>query len=185
MIGLRMNKNIIVDVDDVVASLTDTWIQIYNADHGDTLTKEDITDWSIGSFTKIGHKFYDYLENMNIYWGVKPVKDALKGIQFLNSINYKILYVTVYDPHNYKHKWLVEHEFLLRKEDFIVAPNKTFIDADIIIDDNYIGQIVPFYNLNKKAYLFSQPWNKKYDYKYRIDSWQDFIDKVTDKRIVL
>jgi len=179
------NNNFLIDCDDTIINMCQVWLEVYNADHNDHLTKEDITDWNIGKFTKIGVKFYDYLYTMNLYWAAQPIKDSLKGVEFLRSLGYNIIYATVEDPLNYKQKWLLENGFLVNKQTYIVSPNKTYINADYILDDNYIGQIIPFYNLNKKSYLFSQPWNLKYDYKYRVDSWQDFIDKVTDKRIVL
>jgi len=174
------NNYIACDVDDTIADLMTTWLEVFNSDWKENLKREDIVDWDLEKFTHKKGKIYEYLYNINLYYGVQPVKDALKGVQFLHSLGYKVLYITVEDPNNYKYKWLLENGFLFNKQTYIVSPIKTLIDADILIDDNYLGNIVPFYNLNKKAYLFTQPWNKKYDYKYRIDSWQDFMDKVTD-----
>jgi 5'-nucleotidase len=166
---------IILDVDDVCADLVTRWVGVYNLEHEDNLQREDISDWDIGSFTKIGKKFYDYLDmqDFNLYWGMNPVKDALWGVETLRKLNHEVIFCTVFDYYNRKWDWLKRYRFTNNPDEFVVAHNKNLIKGDYIIDDNWDN----FVKYDGEKYLFDQPWNRKYDTKNRVMNWEELIGK--------
>lgn len=167
--------DILVDVDDTVANLVGSWIDIYNSDYNDNLKPEMISDWDIGSFTKIGEKFYDYLDDPNLYDKVEPIPGALRVIKQLKSKGYRIIYVTAYDVTNAKLKWLMEHGFTNTKMDYVVAYDKSLINGDILVDDKY-NNVKSFSETNHKpAILYNQKWNEKFDWKTRANSWDEVL----------
>jgi 5'(3')-deoxyribonucleotidase len=165
---------IILDIDDVCADLVTVWLNIYNVEHEDNLKREDITDWDIGSFTKIGKKFYDYLDqDFNLYWRMNPIKDALWGVETLRKLNHEIIFCTVYDYYNRKWDWLNRNRFTNNPDEYVVAHNKNLIKGDLIIDDNWNN----FSKYDGEKFLFDAPWNQQYSTIYRVKDWNELIDK--------
>lgn len=157
------------DIDDVILDLVPTWLDAYNRDYNDSLTKDKLTDWNIASFVKpeCGTKIYDYIAFSDIFYGSNPVVGALDGVNKFRSWDYRIIFVTANDPEGCKFPWLKEHGFIKDRKDFIVAYDKSLILADILIDDKYDNVI----SFPREAILFTQPWNEKYDYDYRSYGW--------------
>ena len=166
---------IVLDIDDVCANLIPIILLKYNKLCDDTLKLEDITDWNIGSFTKIGDKFYDYfsMPDLNLYQGMPPVKDALEGVQYLRKLKYDIVFCTAYDFHNRKWEWLKENKFTSSMDEYVVAHNKNLIKGDVIIDDNYAN----FSSFDGDKLLFDAPYNRKYKTAYRVNNWKDIMEK--------
>lgn len=171
----KTNLLIAVDVDDVVLDLVDNWVSTYNNDFNDNLKKEEILDWDISRFVhplaKI--RIYEYLENGLVFNNSKPVVGALKSINILKSLGYRIIYVTASNPDDVKFDWLLRNGFIEERDDFVVTRDKSLIRASILIDDNY-DNVTSFLG---KGILMNQPWNMKFHWKYRITNWDDFINK--------
>ena len=90
------NKEIIaVDVDDVTLDLVGTWLQKYNKDYKDNLTKNQILEWNVQKFVKpeCGAKIFDYIENPKIYGDMPPLKGAIEGVRFLKMLEYRNLFL--------------------------------------------------------------------------------------------
>ena len=167
--------NILCDIDDTIANLVDCWLSIYNCDYNDNLDSDKILNWDIGSFTKIGKKFYDYLNDPNLYYGIEPIPGALKSIKHLKSKGHRIIYVTAYDVTNAKLNWLMEHGFTNTKMDYIVAHDKSLIKGDIIVDDSY-SNIKEYSEANHKpAILYKQKWNEKFNWETRAMDWNEVL----------
>jgi 5'(3')-deoxyribonucleotidase len=164
---------IAVDVDDTVCNLVDEWLRLYNLEYDDNLKKENITDWDIGSFTKAGKDFYKYI-NFDIYDNCKTIFGAKSGIKYLRSLGHRIIFVTAYNYGNSKLNWLLKHKFIETDKDFVVARDKSLIKADMLIDDNY-ENVKKFDNTNSIGILFQAPWNKKFEYNYRVKNWKELI----------
>jgi len=167
---------IILDIDDVCAELVSTWLTKYNIDWNDNLTKDMITDWNVGSFSKIGDKFYDYLNmpNFNLYENMPMVEGALDGVNYLRSLGYEIIFCTIYDYNNRKWDWLVKNKFTNNPDEYVVAHNKNLIKGDIIIDDNYDN----FINYDGIKFLYTQNWNRKFHTIFRVNGWKEIIEKL-------
>jgi 5'(3')-deoxyribonucleotidase len=167
---------IALDVDDTVLDLVTTWLSLYNTEFEDTLTKDQILDWDIASFVKSDAKdmILSYIKDSDVFYGSQPIEDALEAVQYMKSLGHRIIFVTVNNVDNCKINWLKEKGFLERDEDFVCCKDKSLIRADCLIDDNYDNCM----SFKTSAFLFSQPWNLKYDYPFRITDWRMMIDSI-------
>jgi 5'(3')-deoxyribonucleotidase len=164
-----------IDVDDVCLNLVDNWLSKYNKDFNDNLEKNAITDWNIHNFVKeeAQKKFYEYIQDGELFLESEPVQNSLEVISWIKAKHYRVVYVTANDPANCKFEWLLQHKFLNKIDDLVVAYDKNLIKTDILIDDR-------FENICDRSggWLFSQPWNKKYNFKNRVNDWIDVKNKI-------
>jgi 5'(3')-deoxyribonucleotidase len=169
-----MKDIIAVDVDDVVCDLISTWISRYNFDYKDNLNKNSITDWDIGRFVlpSCGKKIYKYIEDPSIYNDCQPIEDSLEAINLLKKMG-RVIFVTspTIGCAGRKYVWLKDHGYIDKLNDYVEARDKSLIKYSYLIDDG-------LHNVknNKNSYLFSQPWNTRFDYPNRINNWREFID---------
>lgn len=171
-----MEKEVIVavDVDDVVADLTGAWVKKYNRKYRDNLQREAITDWNVSKFVvpECGEKVFEYFESKTLYNSIKPVKDSLEGVNLLKTLS-RVIFVTcpTIGTAGRKYLWLKEHGYIDDLTDYIEAKDKSLVKYTYIIDDKYDN--VKHNNLNL---LFNQPWNRKYSYPNRVNSWREIIN---------
>lgn len=178
-----MNHPVIAcDMDEVVADLLTGWLHLYNLKWGDTLTKEEITDWDVRKFVRkeCGSKAYDILRDPKLYpFNVEPIEGAKAGILRLRSMGYRVVFVTscVVGSVDAKMGWLAHHRLIDRgatPKDFIAAKDKALINAELLIDDGP-HNIAAF---PRHTILFSQPYNEHLDHPYRARSWAEIPQMV-------
>lgn len=170
-----MNKQIIaLDVDDVVLELVSAWLHKYNVEHNDTLSESDIKTWDIGSYTKIGHRMYDYLKDPMLYATVYPVKDSWLGVQTLKNMNYRVIYVTssTIQQSGTKYNLLYNTGYLNRREDYFEATDKSLIKCDYLVDD----RIENVENAYGQGVVYTREWNKSLIGYPRLNNWMEVID---------
>lgn len=170
-----MRKLIIgVDVDDVTLELVSAWLQRYNVDYNDTLVESDIKSWDIGSYTKIGHRMYDYLKYPSLYDGVEPVHNSLFGVSTLRNMGYRVVFVTASSPEQSgrKYRWLLEKGYVHKRSDYYEALDKSLIATDYLIDDNPDNVVSAF----GQGIVFTKPWNRLLINYPRVNNWTEIID---------
>lgn len=171
---------IALDCDSVIIDLMTPWLNAYNKDFNDNLTINKITDWNLDQFVRpeCGKYIYNYLKDRSLYDNAQPIIGALKGIQRIREMNHRIVYATTSTPEQSgrKYLWLFEHGLITSMNDYIEITDKNLIDADLLLDDRY-ENAKSFYKSNSqlRGFLFTQPWNKKYNYALRIDDWETFV----------
>lgn len=181
---------ILVDIDEVVADLLTTWLECYNVDWHDDLTREDITDWELAKFVKpeCGRQIYNYIQDKNIdlYYAVVPVLGALDGIDLLRILGHRVVFVTSEDFKGNKFDWLTRYGFTDCRRDYVVSVDKNLIRGDILIDDNCDNVA----NFRNRGFLFTAPWNTKYklldelsvnqhyNRNTRVYGWKDIVSKI-------
>jgi len=179
--------NIIVDIDGVIAALHTEWLARYNRDWDDCLKVESITDWDTHKFVKpeCGRVVYNYLFDEDLYDNVKSIPGALKGVQTLRNMGFRLLFVTVGNA-DAKLSWLIENKFLtlgdgmLGHPDYVCCTDKSLIKASIIIDDNpHVLGMHPAWHI-----LYDQPWNRHVAMA-RAKDWDDVVAKVRFLRAAL
>lgn len=175
---MTKNEIVIIDIDDVCADLLTTWLECYNCDWNDHITKFDIKSWEIDKYVKpeCGKKIFEYIKDASLYYGVQPIENALEGVNFLRELGFNVVFCTMVDWGNGKYKWMKEHEFTKSDEEFIVCKNKSLIRADMMIDDNthYVQTFK-----GSLAILFSQPHNYNFYWPHRVGGWKHIIDSFT------
>lgn len=169
-----MRKLIIgVDVDDVTLELVSAWLKKYNTDHCDTLTESDIKSWDIGSYTKIGHRMYDYLKDPNLYAKVRPVKNSFLGVQTLRNMDFRVIFITSssIEQSGVKYNLLYNTGYLNRREDYFEATDKSLIKCDYLIDDRPENVI----EASGTGIVYTREWNKSLKGYLRVNNWNDII----------
>src|SRR5688572_3839054 len=138
-----MNKNIIIDIDGVLADLHKVWVlDRYNPDYKDTMQISDIKSWGMHQHVKpeCGTKIYDYLRDPSLYENCPEIVGALEGVQLIREMGFSILFVSA-GFHIGKMKWMQEHEFIngdwFNSPELAQVNNKSVLCnyADYIIDD--------------------------------------------------
>jgi len=180
-------RTILVDMDDTVANLVETWLERYNLLYHDDLKKSDIKSWAIHEYVKpeVGRRIYDLLSTGSIYDDVKPIEGALQGIQTLRDMGHRVVFVTSYFNEQ-KVFWLQRHGLLIdypykdgrwqTARDVIMTNDKNMILGDLLIDDRPDN----LENFRGGAILFTQPWNERLVYPEagRANNWKEIIEIV-------
>jgi len=170
------NQVILVDVDDVVADLITPWLNWYNNTYVDNLKPEDITDWDISKFVKprCGQHIYDFVNHPGTYkWFVKPVRGARRVINALRAKENRVIFVTAFNDgvkNGVKLDWLNWYGFKVMPFDYFEMNDKSMIAGDFLIDDGWhnIETSIATY-----PFLYTKPWNTKYDYNNRVSNWKE------------
>jgi 5'(3')-deoxyribonucleotidase len=167
---------ILLDCDDVCLSLVPTWLDLYNSEFDDNLTKDQILDWNIAQYVKPEARdtFYEYITDPNLFYACEPIEDALKYINLIKSKGFRVVYVTANNYENCKEFWLKSHGFLQDDKDFIHALDKSLIRGDYLLDDK-IENIESFRKTGGQGILFDAPWNRNSKLP-RVNSWEEFYN---------
>lgn len=181
------NKVILIDVDNVVADLITPWLNWYNNTYVDDLKPQDITDWDIAKFVKpeCGQRIYDFVSSPGVYYTVvKPVKHSRKVIKALQEKGNRVVFITAindYVKDGVKLNWLNCNGFDVSPINYYEMNDKSNADGDLFIDDGW-------HNISsssiKNSYLYTRPWNIKYEYDKRVSNWKE-IAKLCDVKIGL
>ena len=172
-----MKTRIAIDLDNVIWDLSSSWLECYNEKTGENVKPEDITDYDIGKFVEKPYELFNILYS-RIFWQHINIEPAIiKTITSLKNhgVDIKIVTATDYEIARPKFDRLLELIPALKKEDLIIAYDKSWIDAEWLIDDN---------PANLKSYtnnriLIDQPYNRgvlDYYYDYRA---KDLIDAIS------
>ena len=171
---------ILIDIDSTIADILTPWLKSYNNKYKDNLKPKDIVDWNVHIFTKpeCGEKIYDFIKNPKLYNRVKPIPGALEAITALRDMGLRIVFVTHFEPgFSYaKFDWLKRYGFMTDDNDYVETRDKNLIKGSCLIDDN-IDNVTQFSEL---GILYSTFQNKKYNYKYRLNSWSDIVKIIED-----
>jgi len=171
------NKTICCDVDGVCADLMKRWLFEYNESYSDNLKSEDIKSWDTDLYvkTECGKNIYNYIKypNEKIYNYVEPIDGSINGINFLRENEYKIIFVTAFEPKfSYvKFNWLNKWGFLKEKSEYVETLDKSIIGCDFMIDDKFEN----VESCSGIGVLFTQPHNKNNDWYPRANNWTEVI----------
>lgn len=172
------------DIDCVLNNLVEIVLEQYNADSGDNLTVDKITDYKIANFTMAGYDITKYFNSeytrehlaWDVEWVANIIDNNLFDIYFTTS--------TYPESCEWKIKALVNaiSAFSSKSEEFIYnyvlshfirMENKQLVRADIVIDD-CIDNLQLW---NDKVYniLLSKPWNTRLAHQYNVQQRQSSI----------
>jgi 5'-nucleotidase len=168
----------IIDIDGVLADNHTPWLDLYNLDYNDHMTKEDIHSWDMDKLVKpeCGRKIYEYLKRPELYVHAPQIKNSIGGVQVIRDMGFEILFVTS-GFYMSKIDWMFRHGYTkstMDNPELIICANKQLIKADIIIDDrpsNLEGFKYPI--------CFDQPWNQDYD-GVRAKGWIGVIQLIKE-----
>jgi 5'-nucleotidase len=162
----RQLSLIALDVDDVIASLMDRWLELYNATYNDNLRRDQLTNWHVEQFVvpECGLKIFDILGEPDLYEHVEMMPGALDGVNWLRGRGHEIIYVTACGSGmvDQKVEWLQRHHFFCpgvpKWEQVIIARRKDLIHVDLIVDDK-LETCENIHNDGRKAMLMRTSQN--------------------------
>jgi len=166
---------IAIDVDDVCAKLTETWLEKYNSHYKDNLKESDITAWNTSQFVKpeCGQLIYSYLKDKSLYDNVRPVEGALDGVNELRKWGHRVVFATAtpMESAGRKFGWLEDNGFAPKEADYVELYDKSLICADILFDDKYDNAM----KFRGMGILLTKPWNADLPFAYRVPDWDTFL----------
>lgn len=130
---------VLCDMDSIIVALTPKWLKMYNQDHNDNVTLEDIKSWDMAHNVKIGTKIYDYLYTPGFFLDVEPVDGALGAIKWIHDNHNLVIASAPSWPGNSasdKITWLKKHVPWFNKRDLMLGHHKYLLKGDIFIDDS-------------------------------------------------
>lgn len=181
-ISINKGNIIAIDVDWVLAKLTQKWVNYYNTIFDDDLKIEEIKTWNIIEHVKPEAKDFmiNFLNLHKFYRDLDVVSDSQRVLKKLSKHN-EIFFVT--DPFTRmsfksKYDWLEEHFPFIPTENYVFVSNKSIIKADFLIDDG----VHNLENFSGYSILYDAPYNRDEDRFYRVKNWQD-IEHLFDCKI--
>jgi len=179
----KTNKPVlIVDLDDTINDLCECWIKLYNKLYDDDLTIENITDWNIGKFTKIGDKMYDLLGTKGLFENLSIKEGCVKVLEWANKV-FDVQICSATHPNSVVEKvnFLQKNLPFIPINSFNAVHNKYLLTGSVMIDDN--PQNLKYFDGIK--ILFDRPWNKKSQRTIRVYNWEEIkvkLEKVKEGR---
>lgn len=168
---------ILCDVDSTIADLMPAWLDLYNKEYKDNLTKEDITIWGIHELVKpeCGTKIYSYLQLDTLYDRVRPIDGALDAITCLRDNGHRVVFASAGVYSLSKFHWLEAHGFQPGRyaENFIVIYDKGLLKGDLMIDDR--DKNIESFG-SPLSILFDQPWNRSFEWGRRAKTWSEVLE---------
>lgn len=165
-----------IDLDNVLNDLNNKWLHLYNSIHNDNLKLEDIKGWYIHKYTKIGTKFYDYL-NDELFKILDPLPYAIEVTEKLSE-KHELYIVTATAPQHLrtKAKWLEKYYPHIPLKNLISTQRKDLVNVDLLIDDAPHNII----NFPNKTIVIDYAWNRNLDKEYtRVKNWLE-IKKIVE-----
>ena len=174
---------ILVDMDDTIENLCETWAAFLNETHGTTVRTEDILDWDMTkAFPTIERsQVYDPLFNEEMWKRVTPLPGAVEYLKRLIDDGHKVVIVTASHQNTVAMKLnnvLFKYFSYLTTKDVIVTSQKQMVCGDVMIDD------AP-HNLKGGSYygiLVTAPHNRACDATangfVRADTWKEIYNIV-------
>lgn len=175
------NLTILVDMDDVLENLCETWVAQLNGLYQLSVSMDDIREWDM-------RKAFPTLSPQEIYWplktnalweNVKPLPGAVEYLKRLIDDGHRVVVVTASGAEAVPiklQKVLFKYFPYLTMKDVVVAEQKGLIIGDVMIDD------AP-HNLRDftgKKILFNQPHNRSFNAAdsemQRVDGWGEIYE---------
>lgn len=178
-----MSKTILIDIDDTIENLCETWVDWLNRQYGTSVKYNEVTEWDISKFfpTLTKEQVYEPLNNPILWDYVKPKPGAVKYVKKLIDDGYNVYLCTATNYRNVKLKFekVIQKYFpYISWNQVIITSCKQLINADLLIDD----AVRNLKDGNYAKILFSAPHNLNYDATknnmYRVNNWEDVYTRI-------
>ncbi|SFJ64822.1 5'(3')-deoxyribonucleotidase [Paenibacillus sp. UNC496MF] len=169
-------KIIGVDLDSTLNNLDAVWLERYNKDYGDNLTKADMISWDVTHYVKpeCGKKMYDYLREPGFFRNLGIQPHAAEVMSFLHEY-FEVYIVSSSHPNVVADKWawVEKHLPFIDYHHFVPLHHKHRFEMDYLIDDGPHN----FDRFKGTGILIDMPYNQHLRSKYkRCTDWLDVKD---------
>lgn len=166
-----MKKVIAIDLDDVLADLVESWVEVVNKNENENVRSCDIKCWDIKKYFKCNKKVFTYL-TYDFFRGLPVKKDSQEIVKKLSKI-YDVYIATsatkIPDSLKAKVEWLNEHFPFISADKIVLCGDKSVIKADIMIDDG-VHNLKAF---SGEKILFDAPHNRDCNEFTRAKNWNE------------
>lgn len=179
-----MNKlTVLVDMDDTLENLCETWVGYLNERHGTNVHIDDVKEWDMTkAFPTLSKaELFAPLYEEELWKRVKPLPGSVEYVKRLLDDGHKVIVVTASHQNTVAYKLnnvLFRYFPFLTTNDVVVAYQKQLIRGDVLIDDaphNLIGG-------EYKGILMNASHNKQFDAKaagfIRVANWEEAYNTV-------
>lgn len=165
-------KTVIVDMDNVMANISEHFINWYNDKTGESITSESLIGKpELEAFPKSGI-VKDFLYTPGFFRTVPVMNNSQQVMAELNK-KYKVFIVSsaLEFPQSLpeKYDWLGEHFPFIGWQQIVFCGSKSLIRGDYMIDD-YLKN---FEHFDGEKLLFTAPHNQLLQGYKRMNNWQD------------
>ena len=175
---------ILVDMDDTLIKLGETWIEFLNERYGTNVDWRDVTDWDVSIFFPelTRYQVFEPLHSAELWKRTKPMDGAVEAVAKLRKDGHRVIVVTSAPPKTVEAKLIYSlfKHFRFTYKDVIIAYHKQLIKGDVLVDDaphNLAGG-------NYLPILVDAPHNRDYDAEYngmiRTENWEQIYDVITE-----
>lgn len=170
-------KRIAVDMDEVLADTLSEHLARYNLEHGETITKADLTGrwiWDIVSSDR-HQRLTEYLQAEDFFEDLPVVPDSQEVLQNLcERYDVYIATAAMEFPNSFgpKYRWLQRHFPFVSPSNYIFCGDKGIVRAHYLIDD------LPrnFRRFCGQGILYTAPHNLGVSGYHRVDNWRQVAE---------
>lgn len=174
-----MTLRILLDVDGVCTDFTGALLKQV----GSSLTLKDITQWDLLALLSKDQRqqALELLKTTKFWRHLPVVAGAKEGYAKLCEAGHEICFVTspwisCKEWGHARREWLREN-FDIRNEQLVIAPDKSWLSGDAMIDDKMenLAAWDAHDNYLKRLILFDAPYNKDAPARFLRCGWSDII----------
>ena len=176
---------ITIDFDETLFPTLQKVIDIYNAQHNDTLSLEQITTYNLYECldSSVADTLIELFCKKDVYDNLQPYKGAVKVVKSLIDRGHEIYIATATDVKNleWKEQLLQRYFPFIPKNNLIRIHQKKLLNTDILIEDNLNTLTESF----AERICFDHMWNHNdiKDYTYGIKrayNWSDITNIINN-----
>ena len=169
-----MKQRIATDMDEVLADTLTKHLSLYNLEHGESLTKEDLGGRPLYEIVRADRRerVRDYPRAKDFFRDIPVMPHSQEVLRELCEC-YEVFVTTaaMEYPTSFtaKYEWMREHFPFIPDSRIVFCGDKSIIAADFLIDDNarhfarFVGQGV----------LFTAPHNIHETRYSRVNNWEE------------
>lgn len=184
-------KRILVDMDQILVNLNDTWLKVHNEENDESVTIEDITTWEMENHVNTGKGIYKIIERPGFFDDLPPLPGAVEGFKALRNSGHEVVVCTSPasdDSARAKYAWCKRHLGLDRRDVFIMHKKYWLAGTcDVLIDDKP-DNILRWSRAGKVAMSIAYPYNEDVaeycsvyaeGYKDTEAAWKELVKALT------
>lgn len=163
---------ILCDLDEITVDLFEKWLGIYNKEHNDTLSKNNVMWNGLHKESKIGHKIYEYLHQPGFFADLNPIPGAIEALKEFHDDGHEI---TILSAPSYpgtsaldKMDWVQKFLPFIHKRQVLLGWQKQKVKGHVLIDDGP-ENIKNYRKAWPDAHIFTIAYNHNKDVKHLTD----------------
>ena len=186
---------IAIDLDDILASTLERFIQFHNEKFSTNLTINDFTSYELQNIEGISNKEeakrLKLFDNSKYFDTISPLKGSQTSISQLSK-NHDIIVITARTRSVAKKTtaWIKKNFPEIKRVVFISEGYKHYckmksevckkVGAEVIIEDKKVF-VEDCVSAGIKVFMFNYPWNKEIEDHpliVRVNSWEEVVNKI-------